>query len=364
MLGTFADHAPRLQAAGWAVLPGKGKSPQVNGFNTWGGPPRAETIANWAKRKPDADILCVAGICKTLKGRGIIVVDPDDETAIGQAAEFFGPTPCRIRTRRGINGVYTGDGAAIERILGGKRTSLRPYGYNIDIKYGIGGTSIAVLPPSVHEKDPSIRYGWHECDETALSHAAPFPEAKFAALVAKHSTPDHKPLRDGSRKQASNDELIPHLFSCANFEQFLDIARTWNENLPARNYEPLEDAILIRRARVVWQHRERFVPMLGQGGIAQMKRTDFDALFSLDPKTAADAFALLARFNFDHSARCKRGETFAINPTTMKSAQVLPGWSRERYEAARDLLLKAGLIKCVQPFRMIKGERRAAQYSL
>jgi hypothetical protein len=153
---------------------------------------------------------------------------------------------------------------------------------------------------------------------------------------------------------------------CADFDELLDVARTWNEELRDHSFEPLEDAILIRRARVVWQHYQlgRFVPMVGQGGVAKMTRNEMDALLALNPKTAGDAVLLLLRLKMDHSARCARGETFALNSPAMEREQVIKGWSRERYEAARDLLLEAGSIECVQPFQRIKGQCHAAQYSL
>ena len=104
MLHTFADHAPRMQAAGWAVLPAAGKSPIRKGFNTWRFRPSAKIIDKWAKEAPDADIVYVPGLCATKLGkRSLIVVDPDDAEAIGQAEELFGDTPGKVRTRRGAH---------------------------------------------------------------------------------------------------------------------------------------------------------------------------------------------------------------------------------------------------------------------
>src|SRR5208337_3363429 len=80
-------------------------------------------------------------------------------------------------------------------------------------------------------------------------------------------------------------------------------------------------------------------------------------VFSLNPKTASYAHTLLTRLKMEHSARCARGETFAICPKAMERDQVLPGWTRERYEKARDLLLEARLIKRVRPFQVVKGVR-------
>jgi len=65
-------------------------------------------------------------------------------------------------------------------------------------------------------------------------------------------------------RRGSNDYLVSRVCHCADFDELLDVARTWNEELLDHGYEPLEDTILIRRARVVWQHHQqgRFVPMV------------------------------------------------------------------------------------------------------
>ena len=65
-----------------------------------------------------------------------------------------------------------------------------------------------------------------------------------------------------------------------------------------------------------------------------------------------------------HSARCRRGETFCLTPRSMANADVIVGWSRERFQHARDVLLEAGMIVQVTPFRRIGGRHQAAQYQL
>jgi hypothetical protein len=103
---TFADHAPAMRRAGWAVLLAEGKSPLVSRFNIWELAPGAYTIERWAKRWPDRDIVYVPGVCETNKGKGVIVVDADNAEAIGQAEELFGDTPAKVRTRRGEHRLF------------------------------------------------------------------------------------------------------------------------------------------------------------------------------------------------------------------------------------------------------------------
>ena len=67
-------------------------------------------------------------------------------------------------------------------------------------------------------------------------------------------------------------------------------------------------------------------------------------LEELDPKHASDAMYLLLRLRLEHSSRCEQGETFAISPFAMARDGVIEGWTCERDQNARDVLLQAGLI--------------------
>ena len=66
---------------------------------------------------------------------------------------------------------------------------------------------------------------------------------------------------------------------------------------------------------------------------------------------------LLIRLKMEHTARNRRGETFALDVTAMVEAEILPGWSWERYQKAKKLLLYTGLLKCVSEFKNTKGGR-------
>ena len=210
MLQTFAEYGPEMRRAGWAVLPSAGKSPIRKGFNTWKAAPGPDIVSRWAKQDPAADIVYVPGLCQTGRGkRGVIVVDPDDDQAIEQAEEIFGPTPGKVRTRRGAHRLF--DRAGIDL---GNLTSLRPYGLNIDLKHGQRGAGIAAAPPSPHEKDRSFRYAWDSCDHTVIRDLPPFPIQALQKFLDKSPTPtkasgpgDEPRLRRDSRKLGINDFL-------------------------------------------------------------------------------------------------------------------------------------------------------------
>jgi hypothetical protein len=373
MLQTFAEFAPDMRREGWAVLPSTGKAPLKKGFNTWKRAPGISSVERWAKCEPDADIVIVAGLCETGRGkRGVIVVDPDDEDAIGRADEIFGETPGKVRTRRGAHRYF--DGAGINL---GKLANLRDRGLNIDIKHGQRGAGIVAAPPSPHEKDRSFRYAYEGCDETVIRHLPPFPVQALQRFLEKHPSLKKaaentaKPatdlkLRDSARKQGLNDYLVSQVCFCTSFDELLDVAHTWNRNLSEHGYEPLEDAIVVSRANTVWGHHleGRFEPMLGRDGVAKTKLSEIDLLLGLNPKYAGDANMLLTKLKIEHSARCRRGESFPVCVKAMARDNVLSGWTRERYQNAKDLLLTAGLLKCVSEFRITDRGRDAALYTL
>lgn len=372
MLHTFADHAPHMQAAGWAVLPAVGKSPIRKGFNTWRFRPSAKIIDKWAKEAPDADIVYVPGLCATKLGkRSLIVVDPDDAEAIGQAEELFGDTPGKVRTRRGAHRLY--DGAGLDL---GNVTSLRPYGLNIDLKHGQNGAGIVVAPYSRHQDDRSFRYAWDGCDETVIRDLPPFPIDKLKALLEKHQ-PKMKPepetavrtgFRCNSRGLGLNDYLVAHAWAWADCDTHaermaaaIDKAQQFNEDLPRLGRETLDgDDIEKRTAQVVKD--------LEAGKIERFhaKRatctSDADEIRALCEfsSNGDSAFTLLQLLRAEHGDRCKRGETFRIVIPAMAEANVLGRWSWRKYREARDLLLELGLIREVSP----ATPKRAAEYIL
>jgi len=79
-------------------------------------------------------------------------------------------------------------------------------------------------------------------------------------------------------------------------------------------------------------------------------------------RAGSDAMMLLARLQMEHSARFKRGETFAVSVRAMALAGTVPGWTEGRLRQARDLLLALGHLICVNPASNGPHGRIAAQY--
>jgi hypothetical protein len=176
----------------------------------------------------------------------------------------------------------------------------------------------------------------------------------------------HMGLRDGSRKLWLNDLLCSHAMHCDTERELLDVARTANMDLPGSGHAMLEDAVVVERTAVVWRDAQegKLKAWRGRSGNARACGSELDELCMLSQRNGPDAFALLIRLRLAHSAACRRGETFCITPKAMATAGVIPGWTRERYETARYLLLLSGLVEKVADLKVTRKGRIGAQYRL
>ena len=360
----FAHNAPRLRQAGFAVLPADGKKPRRRGYRNWQYAPDLSVVSMWAEQDSGADIVYVPGLSRARgSDHGIVVLDGDDEEACARIVEVFGDTPGKVKTRRGYHNLYQATGVDL-----GKLTSLKKFGINADVKHG---NSIVVAPPSRHQDDRSFAYAWEGCDETVIRDLPPFNVQALQRLLDK-ARPDEdvtrrvKPyirLRDGSRKLGLNDRLVANVWSCASQDGLIDRAFLLNEEIGRIHSDgplPVEEVMEVVRA--VWRDRENgtIERWEGCGSLQKRSRLEMLHLCKLDPKHGPDAFVLLQVLRDEHSARCRRGETFSITPTAMAKAGSIPGWTRERFEHARDLLLAAGYIERVVDFKRNSAAGRLA----
>jgi hypothetical protein len=360
--------APRLLRAGFAVLPAAGKMPMVRGFNRWVSPPSLCTILEWARQKPNADIVYVPALSRPKGSReGIVVVDGDDEEACAKVVQLFGDTPGKVKTRRGQHFLYRDPGVALRKI-----TSLKKFGINADLKHG---KCIVVGPPSRHATEPSFQYTWCGCDEGVINELPPFDQGALFSLIESCPTGNPHPnvnytaprpgrLHEGSRGLGLNRFLCSQAWSCDSFEDLLDCARWFVSGLVEDGYETLSENEIVQRTQAVWNDLQagKLQRWLGRSAVARSDAEEVKAL-SGEGKNGGDAFMLLMLLRAEHLTRVLRGETFALNPKAMAKAKTLD-WSRERFENAIRLLMRAGYIKQTAPGRNTRHGRTSAQYTL
>jgi hypothetical protein len=385
----FSEHALALRAAGFAVLPAAGKSPLRSGFNRWSRPPGRAVVAGWCLQCPEADILYITGLSWARPGGpGLVVVDGDDAEACNRIEELFGATPGRVRTRRGKHFLFLDPGGL------GKVSSLRQFGINADIKHGSG---LVVAPPSRHAEDRTFTYAWDGCDPTVIRHLPIFDVRALHDLTTRSAgrkeqsarpcvSEEHNALpcvgpernaprcistapappppldrgirpelfRHGSRKLGLNDALFGQAFQ--DHEEALAFARAWNASLRAHGIEPMEDEEVVGVVEAVMKARPQ--PRYEQRATCTSDADEVRWLCEMDGGEAA--FSLLMLFRAEHAGRMARNETFVINITGMVKCRVLGSWSARKYRAARELLLRTGLLILVNPHT----NRSAAEYRL
>jgi Bifunctional DNA primase/polymerase, N-terminal len=369
----FAREAPALREAGFAVLPAHGKQPMRKGFSTWRYAPGPSAVAKWAKKDPCADIVYVPGLSKAKRGgNGLIVVDADDAEACNRVIETFGDTAGKVKTRRGEHFLYRDHGGSL-----GNLSSLKKLGINADVKHGQNGAGIVCAPPSIHEKDPSFAYAWDGCDATVIRDLPVFPISALQALIDRagpgsKSVPNitttapapRPPVRDGFREESRglglNDALCEQVWAVNTEGELLDVAREINLGFPV----PLDDAEVISRTHAVWNDRVEGILQnwRGRKATARPCRDELRMLSALG-SNGGDAAMLLMLLRAEHTARVRRGESFAINPKAMAERRSLQ-WTPRRFRGARDALLRGGFITVAEPCKNSRNGRVSAQYTL
>ena len=346
----FAENAVSMSRHGLAVIPlGRDRTPSVSGFNRWSHRPSERTLERWAAVHPNDNIGVIPGLS------GVWVADVDDAEQV-------------------------------EKIQKNSRCDSAP---NTDEPRIPSMVREAVRAPANH---PSPLWAKRRSQVWERDcHRAPINSRKRKVLCVRrrqrlvgaqrtatsgcHQTPIDadrpKPetireMRDGSRKLWLNDLLCSHAMHCDSEDELLDIARTANQNLGNRGIPVLDDATVVKRAAAVWKDAVagKLEAWRGRSGNARARGSEIVELCRLDKNNGTDAFTLLMVLRIEHSARCRRGETFSITPKAMARDNVVPGWTRERYEKARNLLLLGRWIEKVADLRTTPEGRVAAQYRL
>jgi hypothetical protein len=318
-IGAFATAAEWWWKQGVAPIPlggPKGNQPLVSGFTRWKRPPALATIRKWVEKWPDANIGIVTG-----PAWRVTVVDVDDPKILGAVLKRFGESPLWVDTPRGGTHLYyrsDGEGCA----------DLRPE-LNADVK-GRGG--IIVVPPSVR---PSGEFAgraykllagsWDTLQD--LPTIKPGALVKPSAPASSRVTPLHA-VAHGTRNKTLQRLLLRQVRHCDDLDALVDVGRTivadQFEVCPA---DPFTDAEIIGTAKKVWEYEATGNNWAGREPSLIVPAS----VLELDPD-AGWLFMVLRAGHWEH-------QKFAVSPVGMAVANLIPGWGRKRYLAARQTLL-------------------------
>jgi hypothetical protein len=347
--GIFAAHAERLRSYGLAVLPCDGKVPLVK-WKTLTRPLSKATVEKLGTKHPTANI----GFIPDLSG--LVVVDVDDAAQVAEVEHIFGQTPVRARTSRGMHLYF---GARKDQQIAA--CNLRSLGIEGEVKTG---RCNVIAPPSQHP-DTGWVYAYEGSGLDALRDIPPFDADKLYKLRPEAATSSgSRKVRDGSRKLWLNDRLCAEVMSCDTFDELLDVARTRNAEIPVRFFgkEPKPDAIVVQVAQAVWAAAERghLEHRIGGQAAASISRQEWKLLTTADRRRAGDSLLLLTALRFEHTARCRRGETFVLVTEAMARTQYIEGWNWKQYLAPIRILCATGLLLKVKE----AWGKKPAEYTL
>ncbi|MEO1472486.1 MAG: bifunctional DNA primase/polymerase [Pseudomonadota bacterium] len=346
----FGAAAAGMADLGLAVIPvGADKRPRIGGFNHWKAGPGPETLERWSERFPNDNIGVLAGLS------GLLVADVDEADQVEEVSDLLGPTPLQVRTSRGAHLYYRAPD-------GRPPASLRALGLKADL---ISGSKYVVAPPSRHSS--GARYEFVDADWSALRDLPePRTERLEAMLADSRRENAGEGMRQGSRGLHLNDRLCARVGECKSSDELLQCAHELNQQFPEAGLEPLDDAEVVKRAASVWLDFSEGTREWKSGRVATARLTMEEIrLLARAGSVGCSAQMLLCVLRMMHGARVARGQTFAITPKAMACKQVIPGWTRQRYERARDVLLEAGFLTRIREHSTASdGRRRSAQYTL
>jgi len=272
-------------------------------WRTWKRRPGRQFLERLASKNPTANVGVLTGLS------GVTVVDVDDPALVDRMLTRFGDTPLVTGTPRG--------GFHLWYRSTGERCRVRWGGLKVDIR-GVGG--MAVVPPSTGQHAGKaytfVKGSWDDLVR--------LPTVKPAALH------DSGVVYEGERGNSLFRFLMHQVRACDTEDDLVDVGRTFGNNC----IPPLSDATVVKTVRSVWRYALEGRNWLGGPARAVFTVSDINRLVA-----KPDAFAFLAKLKVTHGAR---RASFALAARAMHRDKFMPGWSRNRYMAATNWLVKSG----------------------
>ncbi len=330
-----------MASYGLAVLPlggDDGKRPLVSGWGNWKHAPGCDFIDKMTARHQDANVGIVCGLSR------ITVLDIDDPAQTDKLIRAFGDTPLKITTPSGGAHLYY-------RSAGERNANLRKFGIAADIR-GIGG--MVVAPPSVRPQS-SISYSfdagtWDELSELPVFELGwrellqAMRNAEASVTVDQQADQELAVIGQGQRNETLFKTMLRLVKNCATLDEAIEAGSTINGGFSS----PLTDREVVKTVTNVWQREASGKNWVGQEPQISLPISTWKQ-FAQKP----DALLLFGYLRSSHSAH---GEPFPISPDAMVDANVIDGWGRKRYAAARDWLEDHGWIKCLHRGGRARGD--------
>jgi hypothetical protein len=244
----------------------------------------------------------------------ILDIDTADENVTADAMARHGEPRIITRTASGKHHLfyrYNGEGRRI-----------RPWaGLEIDV---LGDNGYAVAAPSKLIKGAYEIIHGHLDD---LDRLKPMADTGTMPVPAKWSG-----MRQGDGRNRALWERCMRAGADFGPEQMIELGRQANQQFK----EPLMDAEVVKIATSAWQHDAAGLNFFTRPRI-MIDHDIFDSLGSINQ----DAVFLLLKLERHHGGN----DSFILSKTMCTSME----WGLPRWYSARDLLVKIGAIRCIEP---------------
>jgi hypothetical protein len=286
----------------------EGKTPAIRGYASVG----AGGSRQLAMKFPTAT---AAGFIAGSRNRLTVVdIDSPDERLVGEIQDRFGVTPFHVLTPSGGWHSYYRHAGEVRRI--------RPLP-DVDI---LGAGSV-VAAGSVVSK------GKYQIERGSLDDLDRLPPMRWEQQRGPAAN-----IPKGQRNNALFEYCRRTVTYCDDFDQLLDAARTWADRNLEQSLPPAEIA---KTCKSVWTYRGGRKRVMNQ----IVEAPQFTLL--LQSPIATTLFVFLQAENGPNA------EFWIADGLADRL-----GWSRRSIPAARKMLLKLGIIKCIRP----RGKNAPALY--
>jgi hypothetical protein len=313
MSGIFSRWQPRYAERGISTFPvDETKRPRIRGWQRVG----LKGSAELANKFGDADALgYVTGRRSNVT---VLDIDTTDERVAADAIQQHGQPAIITRTASGkFHHLYR---------YNGERRRIRPWSeLPIDL---LGDNGYALASPSKTAKGSYEIIHGHLDDLDRLTPMVGAPSEAISLPLP----PKWTGMRAGDGRNRALWERCMRTGGGATLDRMMEIARNANQHFE----EPMMDAEVVKIATSAWQHDAAGLNFFTRPRV-MLDHDIVDALAIANP----DAMVLLVILERYHGGN----DRFAL----AKPMAIKMGWTLPRWYAARDYLIKTGLIRCIYP---------------
>lgn len=270
-----------------------------------------------------------------LKGLTVVDVDKDDKANRAYVKKRFGHSPLTVQTPRGLHLYFAGETPNM---------AIRENNLAIDIKSGSNSYVVGA---------GSIRPDGNSYNMLSGDYANIKWLPKFNDKFLKEVSSQVGKVPEGERyKKVLFPKAVEYAPNCDSLDELIQELQS-EVNFQCESPETVTQSEIMRTAKWAWQ--KRLENSLYAGEHSAVKTTNLEFKMLMKVKYGELGLSLLHTLRHNHSGSKRIGKPFPICRRAMSKANVIEGWSEDKYRRASVALLQTGLIKLVKHGGRNKG---------